>query len=177
MKKEEKIRSLKPLVESALFMTSDIISVHRLSRIFKVSPNFIQRVVDNLKEEYDDPNHGIHIFETSGGYQMKVKPEYVQKVRGLTPYKDLSRGLLKVLALVAYKQPITQSQVVKVIGNRAYAYVKKLQQKGLIRTEKYGRSKALIATKEFANYFGLESTEDFKKFFEEMVEDEKKKGD
>lgn len=175
MKKEEKIRSLKPLIESALFMTSDIISVHRLSRMFKVSPNFIQRVIDDLKEQYNNPNHGIHIFETSEGYQMKVKPEYAHNVRGLTPYKDLSRGLLKVLAMVAYKQPITQSQIVKVIGNRAYAYIKKLQQKGLIRTEKSGRSKALIATKEFANYFGLESTEDFKKFFEEMVENEEKR--
>ena len=65
MKKEEKVRSLKPLIESALFMTSDVISVHRLSRMFKTSPNFIQRVIDDLKKQYDDPNHGIHIFETS----------------------------------------------------------------------------------------------------------------
>jgi len=174
MSKEEKIRTLKPMVEAALFMTNDIISTYRLSRMFKVSPNIIQNVIDKIKQEYDDPNHGIYVFETSEGYQMKVKPNYVNKVRTLTPYKDLSRGLLKVLALVAYKQPITQSQIVKVIGNRAYAYIKKLEQKGLIKTAKSGRSKALIATKEFANYFGLESTEDFKKFFEEMVENDKK---
>jgi segregation and condensation protein B len=78
-----------------------------------------------------------------------------------------------VLALVAYKQPITQSQIVKVIGNRAYDYVKILEQRGMIRTEKHSRTKALIATKEFANYFGLESTEDLKKFFKEMAENEK----
>lgn len=172
--KEEKTRTLKPIIEAALFMTNDIISVHRLSRMFKISPNIIQNVVDSIKQHYNDPSHGIYVFETSEGYQMKVKPEYVGKVRGLTPYKDLNRGLLRVLALVAYKQPITQSQIVKVIGNRAYEYVKKLEQKGLIRTEKHGRSKALIATKEFANYFGLETTEDFKKFFEEMIENEKK---
>ncbi len=172
MKTEEKVRTLKPLIEAALFMTNDIISAYRLSRMFKVSPNIIQNVIDKIKEEYDDPNHGIYVFGTSEGYQMKVKPDYVSKVRGLTPYKDLSRGLLKVLALVAYKQPITQSQIVKVIGNRAYDYVKKLESKGLIKTEKSGRSKALIATKEFANYFGLETTEDFKKFFEEMIQSE-----
>lgn len=174
MKADEKVRSLKPMIEAALFMTSDIISIHRLSRMFKVSPNIIQGVVDNIKEQYKDPSHGIYVFETSEGYQMKVKPDYVGSVRGLTPYKDLSRGLLRVLALVAYKQPITQSQIVKIIGNRAYEYTKKLEQRGLIKTEKHGRSKALIATKEFANYFGLETTEDFKKFFEEMVEHEKK---
>ena len=175
MSKEEKVRTLRPLIEAALFMTNDIISSYRLSRMFKVSPNIIQNVIEKIKEDYSDPNHGIYVFETSEGYQMKVKPDYVSKVRGLTPYKDLSRGLLKVLALIAYQQPITQSQVVKVIGNRAYNYIKKLEQKGLIKTQKHGRSKALIATKEFANYFGLETTEDFKKFFQEMVESEEKK--
>ena len=175
MKREEGAQSLKPLIEAALFMTNDIISAYRLSRMFKVSPNIIQMTIDKLKQEYEDANHGIYIFSTSEGYQMKVKPEYTQKVRTLTPYKDLSRGLLKVLALIAYKQPITQSQIVKVIGNRAYAYAKKLQQMGLIKTEKYGRTKKLIATKEFANYFGLEETKDLKKFFNEMVENEEKR--
>lgn len=175
MTQEEKFRSLKPQIEAALFMSSDIISTYKLSRMFKVSPNIIQNLIDKIKLEYEDPIHGIHVFETSEGYQMKVKPEYVGSVRGLTPYKDLNKGLLRVLALVAYKQPITQSQIVKIIGNRAYDYVKKLQQKGLIKIEKYGRTKALIATKEFANYFGLEKTEDLKKFFSEMTENAEKK--
>ena len=95
--------------------------------------------------------------------QWKVEPDYVQMVRPLTPYNDLSRGLLRVLALVAYKQPITQSDIVKVLGNRAYEYVKKLEGRGLVNTVKHGRTKALVATKEFANYFGLEKTEDLKK--------------
>ncbi|MBU3905004.1 MAG: SMC-Scp complex subunit ScpB [Nanoarchaeota archaeon] len=174
MKVEEKVRTLKPQVEAALFMTNDVITTYKMSRMFNVSPSILQKIIDTIKEEYEDPNHGVHVFETSEGYQMKVKPEYVNAVRSLTPYKDLNKGLLRVLALVAYKQPISQSDVVKVIGNRAYDYVKKLQQKGLIRTEKLGRTKALIATKEFANYFGLESTNDFKTFFNEMIQNEKK---
>jgi len=174
MKEETKLQKLKPAVEAALFMTSENISLEQLSKMFRVSPDIILKIIQELKSEYNSENHGVHVFETSQGYQMKVKPEYTQRVRTLTPYKDLSRGLLRVLALVAYKQPITQSEIVKVIGNRAYDYVKILSQKGLIRPEKHGRTKALIATKEFANYFGLETTEDFKKFFNEMIENEKK---
>ena len=174
MKKEEKIEDLKPKIEAALFMSNQPISLEKLKKLFGKSIGILKSVLDGLKQEYESENKGIHILETIEGYQIKVKPEYVKYVRTLTPYKDLSRGLLKVLALVAYKQPITQSQIVKVIGNRTYAYVKKLEQKGLIRTVKHGRTKALIATKEFANYFGLESAEDFKKFFEEMVENENK---
>jgi chromosome segregation and condensation protein ScpB len=47
--------------------------------------------------------------------------------------------------------------------------VKRLEERGLIKTVKHSRTKALIATKEFANYFGLENPEDIKKFFEEMT--------
>jgi len=173
MKIDEKVNTIKPSVEAALFMSNDMISTYKISRMFKLSPSIIQKAIDIIKAEYENSDHGVHVFETSEGYQMKVKPEYVSKVRTLTPYKDLNKGLLRVLALVAYKQPMTQSDVVKVIGNRAYDYIKKLQQKGLIKTEKRGRTKALIATKEFANYFGLEKTEDFKKFFNEMIENEK----
>jgi segregation and condensation protein B len=112
-------------------------------------------------------------LETSIGYQIRVKPELVSAVSNLTPYRDLGKGLLRVLALVAYKQPITQSEIVKVIGNRTYEYVKRLEERGLIKTMKHSRTKALVATKEFANYFGLENPEDAKKFFEDMEKEEK----
>ena len=163
---------IKPLVEAALFMANKPVSIENLSKMLKRKPEPIKEVIENLKEEFKDETHGIYILETKEGYQIRVKPEYVSRVRTLTPYKDLNRGLLRVLALVAYKQPITQSQIVKVIGNRAYEYVKRLEQKGLLRTEKFSRTKALFVTKEFANYFGLERPEDAKKFFEEMSENE-----
>jgi len=174
MKEETKVERLKPQIEAALFMTNDVVSIAHLSKMFGADPKIVEKVVFELRLEYNKPEHGVQIFETGSGFQMKVKPDFSQKVRPLTPYKDLSRGLLKVLAMVAYQQPITQSNIVKVIGNRAYDYVKKLEQKGLIRTEKKSRTKTLIATKELANYFGLESIDDFKKYIDEMIQHEKK---
>ncbi len=164
---------LKALIEAALFMTNEPISLEELSKMLKHETSLIKNLIDEMRKEFAERNRGVHILETSTGYQMKVKPEYAPLVRHLTPYQDLSRGLLRVLALVAYKQPITQSEIVKVIGNRGYEYVKKLEERGLIRTEKRSRTKALIATKGFAEYFGLESPEDIKKFFEKMTEEKK----
>jgi segregation and condensation protein B len=164
--------NLKAAIEAALFMTSEPISLRKLSNLFKISPEKARIIIEELKIKFEQEEHGIHILETEQGYQMKVKPEFTSFVRTLTPYKDLGKGMLRVLAMVAYKQPITQSEIVKVIGNRTYEYVKRLQERGLIKTEKHGRTRALIATKEFANYFGLESTEDLKKFFDEITEEE-----
>jgi len=160
---------LKSAIEAALYMSNDPISIEQLAKMFKVELNDVKEVISELKGEFQEAHHGIHLLETSMGYQIRVKPEFASQVRHLTPYQDLGRGLLRVLALVAYKQPITQSEVVKVIGNRAYEYVKRLEERGLIKTVKHSRTKALIATKEFANYFGLENPEDIKKFFEEMT--------
>ena len=168
--KDEK---LKASIEAALFMTNQPISIERLSKIFKRDPERIKEVIEEFRAEFQKDEHGIHILETSIGYQIRVKPELVSTVSNLTPYRDLGKGLLRVLALVAYKQPITQSEIVKVIGNRTYEYVKRLEERGLINTVKHSRTKALVATKEFANYFGLENPEDAKKFFEDMEKEEK----
>ncbi len=163
---------LKAAIEAALFMANEPVTAEKLSRMFKTSVLAVKEVLEKLKKEFEGENHGIFILETPKGYQIRVKPEFAPLVRSLTPYKDLGRGLLRVLALVAYKQPITQAEIVKVIGNRTYEYVRKLEERGLIRTVKHSRTKALIPTKEFASYFGLKSPEDAKKLFEKITREE-----
>jgi segregation and condensation protein B len=160
---------LKAKIEASLFMSSEPISLRQLAKIVGRRSEIVARAIHEFKDTLNVSHRGVYLIENSQGYQLKVKPEFVSIVRPLTPYQDLSRGLLRVLALIAYKQPITQSEIVKVIGNRAYAYVKKLETRGLIGTIKQGRTKALVATKEFANYFGLEDVNDLRKFFEDMA--------
>jgi segregation and condensation protein B len=162
------MKNLKSLIEAALYMSNEPISVEQMSKMFKTDKERIEQAVDELKNELGSSEHGVYVLETTQGFQIRVKPQYAPSVRRLTPYKDLGRGLLRVLALVAYKQPITQSEIVKVIGNRTYEYVKVLTERGLIKAIKQSRTKALVPTKEFANYFGLENPEDAKKFFENM---------
>ena len=162
---------LKPAIEAALFMSNNPMKLEDLAKIVDRKPEDIKPVMNELGMEYEKSDKGIHLLETSAGYQLRVKTEFASLVKNLTPYQDLGRGLLRVLALVAYKQPITQSEIVKVIGNRAYDYIKKLEERGLIKTVKHSRTKALIATKEFAEYFGLESPEDITKFFEEQMKE------
>ncbi len=159
--------SKKALIESALFMANEPLSLKELAQIAGDEKE-AKAAIEEIKKELAKEERGLVLIESREGCQLRVKPEYAPQVRHLTPYHDLSRGLLRVLALVAYKQPITQSEIVKVIGNRAYDYVKNLEGRGLIRAVKQGRTKALIATKEFASYFGLEKPEDAKKFFEKI---------
>lgn len=166
----------KALLESALFMSNKPLSVKDLSEVIGTNAKEIKALLTELKKDLEAENRGIHLLETAEGFQLRVKPEYVQYVKHLTPYQEMGRGLLRVLAFVAYKQPITQAEIVKVIGNRTYEYVKELERRGLIRTVKHKRTKALIATKEFADYFGIEKAEDAKKFFQQQMVESDEKG-
>ncbi len=159
----------KAVIEAVLFMSNEPVTFEKILKLLHTQKvEEVQSILKGIQEELKKEEHGIHLLETKEGWALKVKAEFQSLVRPLTPYQDLSRGLLKVLALVAYKQPITQSEIVKVIGNRTYEYVKILQEKGLINTIKTGRTKALVATKEFAEYFGLETPEDARKLFESI---------
>ncbi|MCS7106466.1 MAG: SMC-Scp complex subunit ScpB, partial [Candidatus Aenigmarchaeota archaeon] len=75
---------------------------------------------------------------------------------------------MRTLAIVAVKQPIKRSLIVKYQGNKAYGYVESLEKKGLIKTEKAGRTRIITTTPEFEKYFG-KSTEELKKILEEKV--------
>ena len=78
----------------------------------------------------------------------------MESIANLSSYSDISRGALRTLGIVALKQPILQSEIVKIQGNKAYNYIKSLEKKGLIKTEKSGRTRLVKTTKDFERYFG-----------------------
>jgi segregation and condensation protein B len=85
---------------------------------------------------------------------MKVRDEFLAQVRRLSNFTDISDGETKTLAVIAFYQPIKQSEIVKIRGNRAYEQVKNLIGAGLIVAEPKGVTKLLSTTERFADYFG-----------------------
>jgi segregation and condensation protein B len=143
----------KRLLEAALFMASEPMSMERLSKIVGVhSLGYLKETLLQLRQDYSDK--GFHLVEDKDGWLFQVDNKFLPKVASLTPYSDLPEGEKRCLALVAYKEPVLQSSIIKTQGNKAYAYVKHLIKKGLIKAEKYGRTKSLSLTQEFERYFG-----------------------
>ena len=145
----------KKLIEAALFMSPRPLSVREISKITGISSeDMIEEKIVKLQKEYEE--RGIEITKSEEGWAMEVRKEILPKVAHLTPYSDLREGHRRTLALVAYREPIKQSDVVRIQGNKAYAYIKLLVKKGLIKSEKEGRTRILTLTKEFERYFGEE---------------------
>jgi segregation and condensation protein B len=153
----------KKLIEAALFMSSRSLTSAELSKITGFPQEKVEKRLEELRKEYE--GKGFEIVRNPEGWGMRVKPDILPKVAHLTPYSDLKDGHKRTLALVAYKEPVRQSEIVRIQGNKAYSYIKLLTRKGLIKSEKEGRTRILMLTKEFERYFGEE-----KQRIKEMLE-------
>ncbi|OYT56245.1 MAG: SMC-Scp complex subunit ScpB [Candidatus Aenigmarchaeota archaeon ex4484_14] len=161
------------LLEACLFTADKPLSIEELVKLLKTDKNEVKWLLKDLEEIYSKDEHGI-MLSVVGGYQLVVKSKYLEKVSSLTSHTDLPRGILRVLSIIAFYEPIKQSEIAKVIGNRAYHYVAELEKRGLIKTEKHSRTKIIQTTKEFEEYFGVKKSA-LKKLLCEK--NEKPKGD
>ncbi len=164
------------MLEAILFTTTEPLSIEKLVKLMRTSKDRLEQMLTVLRERYAKEESGVTLSEM-GGFRLVVKPEYTEKVSDLTPHADLSRGLLRVLAVIAYHEPIKQSDIVKVIGNRTYEYVKELEERGLIKVEKKSRTKILSTTPHFEEYFGTKKDQIKKEFVELHKEGEKKEAE
>jgi segregation and condensation protein B len=153
----------KKIVESALFISGRWMSAEDLAKTAgSGSIGAVKAALEELKKEYDSRDGGVRMSENDGRYRLEIVPETRDKVYYLAPEPELSPALIKTLALIAYKQPIYQSRVVDVIGNRAYEYIRELRKKEFIHVKKKGRTRLLMTTGHFRKYFALGEGEQFR---------------
>lgn len=156
----------KALVESALFVSDKPISLGKLSEITTLPQEEIKQIIEKIRQDHAKDEKGMDLVETPEGYEFRIKPQYRDKIAKLAPLSDLTEGMLRTLALtVAIKPPVKQSAIVRYQGNKAYGYIDQLEKKGLIKTEKFSRTKVVKLTDEFEKYFG-KSVEELKKLLD-----------
>ncbi|MFH0986623.1 MAG: SMC-Scp complex subunit ScpB [Candidatus Micrarchaeota archaeon] len=146
----------KRLAEAALFMSPEALTLNELTKIMDL-PSFSLslKALDDLEEDYKNQSTALMITkDAKGRYQMTVKPEYSSKVSHLAVSTDMTKATLRTLGLVAVKQPVRQSLIVAIIGNKAYDYIKELEERGFLRSKRAGTTKLLSTTPKFESYFG-----------------------
>lgn len=163
----------KAMLEAALFVSDKALSLERLSKIVGIgTEQEVKQLITQIQQDLAKENRGMELVESPEGFEFRVKQEYREKVARLAPLADLSDGVMRTLAIIAVKQPIKQSIIVKYQGNKTYGYVRTLEEKGLIKTEKAGRTKMITTSGNFERYFG-KSSEEVKSFLEGNLKEEK----
>jgi len=146
----------KALIEAALFVAGERISLAELGELCGCADlKEVKTAVEELMGEYKARGSGIEIFKSGSGYGMGLRRDLEEKVVHLIPETDMPKAMLKTLALIAYEQPIKQSYVVKVRGNRAYYYIKRLAELEFIEGRQQGHTKLLSTTGKFNKYFHI----------------------
>ena len=145
------------LLEAILFATNEPLSLEQIRKLMKTRSDRLEQLLKALKKKYEKDESGIFLSET-GGYKLSVKQEFSSAVSGLAK-AYLSKGLLRVLSIIACHEPVKQADIVRIIGNRTYEYIKELQNMGFIISEKKGNTKILKTTKQFEEYFSTRKDE------------------
>ncbi len=156
------IREDKSIIEAALYAADRPLSLDELRRIIGTSSEtYTRKLLDALGDEYRKRKGSLELSETAKGvFSLRLQEEYIPKLEGIVPKTKLTRGALKTLAIIAYKQPISQAKLAGLRGSRVYEYVKKLLDLGFIEAKSLGRTRILRTSKKFAGYFGLEDDMD-----------------
>ncbi|AET63890.1 Chromosome segregation and condensation protein ScpB [Methanothrix harundinacea 6Ac] len=143
------------VVEAALFAAGRPLTAAEIAELTDLPIRVAMRFADSLVREYSERAGGIEVRESEGRYVMQVRSTVADRVSKVGP-QELDPPLLRTLAVIARHQPIPQSELVRVRGNKSYGHVRELLERGLIRAEKEGRTKIITTTKGFAEYFGLD---------------------
>lgn len=154
---EEKLRRDLALLEAALYVAGRPLDSKALGSIIKTrSKSKVQKWVRILKDKYKNRETALEILELEDErFVLQLKTEYSPRVQKLAIRPLLSKGPLKTLSYIAYRQPVLQSQVIDVRGHHAYGHLGQLADMGLISRERVGRTKLLRTTGFFADFFGL----------------------
>lgn len=153
--KEEKEKEKEELAEAVLFLAGRFLSLNELVAFTNINPLMLRELLAKLQEKYAK-HSTLAIVVKDDSYKMDVKPPYAYLVNRLASGQvEFSKAEQETLAIVAYKQPITQAIIVKIRGNKAYDHIKHLLQAGLIKAKKAGRTLELKLDDNFYNYFGL----------------------
>ncbi len=143
-------------VEAALFIAARFLSVNELVMITGINPITVRELLAQLKRGYENKNSAISIIEKNELWKMDVKPEYHYMIPRLASGKaEFTRAEQETLAIIAYKQPIKQSVIVRIRGNKAYEHIKRFLEFGLLKSRKTGHTLELQLTEQFYNYFQL----------------------
>jgi|SRR5690606_25055019 len=157
---------LKHIIEATLLAAGRPVTIQQMAELFdereRPSAEQIKAALDLLAADYE--NRGIQVIEVASGWRVQVRPRMADIVSRLWQERPsrYSRALLETLALIAYRQPITRSEIEEIRGvSISSTIMRTLQERGWIRVvghrEVPGRPELLGTTREFLDYFNLKS--------------------
>jgi segregation and condensation protein B len=141
-------------LEAVFFVSARFLNMQELISLTDLNPIIIQELIEKLQEKYDKSDSAIEIIEKNGLWKMDVRSQYYNIINKLAGGKsEFTKAEQETLGIIAYKQPIKQSVIIKIRGNKAYEHIKTFLDMGLIKKKKSGHTEELSLSEDFYDYF------------------------
>ena len=177
-----------PHVEALIFASDKPLSTLELVDLInnalgfiedKASLDQVESAIEAIREKYDSEFYAFEMKESGGGWQFLTKKEFHSTIAQLNAdkyLKKLSTASLETLSIIAYKQPITKSEIENIRGVNCDYAVQKLLEKELViiagrNEDAVGKPLIYATSKSFMDYFGINSPDDLPKIKEVLMEE------
>ncbi len=163
--------NIKAVIEALLFASEKPLMLEQIRDVLdNLATDEIRKNLGELKDEYEQAGRGVRIVEIAGGFQMITAPVFASFLRKLYKGKraeKLSTPALETLAIIAYKQPVTRSEIQAIRNVNVDTMVNTFVDKGLVRVagrkKAPGRPRVYGTTRQFLEHFGLKSLDELPK--------------
>jgi len=142
-------------IEAALYASGKPLDIEMISNKLEIGKKETEELINELAFDYLDRSTALVIAQIGDRYQMQIKPEFTEKASKFAEGGAIAEKYLRTLTVIALKQPILKSLIIKLRGTGAYEHIKYLLENDFINAVKKGRSQELTTTDKYAEMFGL----------------------
>ncbi|MFT4282894.1 MAG: SMC-Scp complex subunit ScpB [Candidatus Woesearchaeota archaeon] len=154
-------------IEAVLFASGKYLDEQTILDLTYIKKNNLKKALDDLKKHYSNADTSLKLFNDETSWKINVKEEYSDIVKRVVSDAELPRPVMETLALIAYKSPVMQSDIINMRGVGAYDHISYLETKKFITKERYGRTYKLKITEKFNDYFDVDE-EKIRTMFKEI---------
>ena len=158
---------MEAIIEGILFTMGDSVEPSKIAKALEVETKEVVECLDLMMKKYEEENRGIRLMKLDDSYQMCTSPniyEYLIKIAKQPKKYVLTDVLLETLSIIAYKQPVTKSEIEKIRGVSCGHSVNKLVEYNLVtelgRLDAPGRPMLFGTTEDFLRSFGVSSIDE-----------------
>lgn len=155
-------------VEAIMFALGKDVAVSEVARLSGLTEEKVKEILNEIKKDFDKSNNSLKLVDKGDFWKFTIKDKYLPLVSNLITETELDKSTMETLAVIAWKYPILQSDVIKIRHNKAYDHMKRLKEMGFLSKERCGRTFKIHLTEKFFNYFDLPS-QDAKAAFKKVI--------
>jgi segregation and condensation protein B len=152
LKEKESIQK----IEAVLFVAGKFLSLAEIVAATDLNPLIVKHLLVKLRDRYESVDSALELVNKEDLWKMDVRDDFAHiATRLATGAEEFTKGEQETLAIIAYKQPIKQSVVIKIRGNKAYDHIHKFIKLNLVKSKRQGHTNILTLSDEFYDYFHL----------------------